>query len=51
LTSLAEGGINQGAADAAHPADEDDEEDAVPTRGSSTKKRTPVTAAKRTSPR
>jgi hypothetical protein len=29
LTSLAEGGINQEAADVAHPADEDEEEDEV----------------------
>jgi ferritin-like metal-binding protein YciE len=37
LSSLAEGGINQEAADMAHPADDEDE-DVVQTRGSSSKK-------------
>ena len=32
LTSIAEGGVNQEAADAAHPAEEDEEEDEMPTR-------------------
>jgi ferritin-like metal-binding protein YciE len=45
LTSLAEGGINQEAADAAHPADEDeDDEERVPSRGPSSKRRTPAKA-------
>jgi ferritin-like metal-binding protein YciE len=50
LTSLAEGGINQEAADSAHPAEEDDE-DADSTRRMSSNKRTPAVAAKRGSRR
>jgi ferritin-like metal-binding protein YciE len=49
LTSLAEGGINQEAAHAAHPADKNDEEE-VPSRGSSPK-RTPPTAKRAASSR
>lgn len=47
LTSLAEGGINQVAADAAHPADDDEDEGAQPTRGSSSKKRTAAKGKRR----
>ena len=39
LTSLAESGINQEAADAVHTTDEDDEDSAMRSRGSSAKKR------------
>jgi hypothetical protein len=45
LTELAEGGINQTAADAAHPENEDedgDEDEAVGVAASSAKKRAPV---------
>jgi ferritin-like metal-binding protein YciE len=49
LTSLAEGGINQEAADA-NPADEDEEEER-PSRGSSAKKRTKPATAKRAASR
>lgn len=40
LTSLAEGGINQEAADAAHPGEDEDDQERVPSRGPSSKKRT-----------
>jgi ferritin-like metal-binding protein YciE len=46
LTSLAEGGINQGAAETAHPGEEE-EEDAAPVRRSSSRGRVAVAAKKR----
>jgi ferritin-like metal-binding protein YciE len=51
LTALAEGGINQEAADEAHGADEEEEEEEAPSRGSSARKRTAPAAAKRTAAR
>ena len=49
LTSLAEGGINQEAADAAHPDEEEEAADAPTSRGAAPRKRRP--APKRTSRR
>jgi ferritin-like metal-binding protein YciE len=52
LTSLAEDGINQDAADAAHPSDAgDDDQASAPARSRATPARRPLSAARRASSR